>query len=74
MRLNLRNMLTILDDIEVVSLPSESERQSAIDFLAKYGITEIRGMPVTERFVRSSSWYGTPPILTKLNQKLSEGT
>lgn len=47
----IKHQVSLLDDIEIVSFESESLRKKAIENLKKAGITEIRGVPVEQRFV-----------------------
>jgi hypothetical protein len=56
--------VSLLDDIEVMSLPS-SERKAAIDWLHSIGIDEIRGVPVEDRIV-SGSQSSLQAALTKV--------
>jgi hypothetical protein len=50
----IKNGLSLLDDIAAIRLNSEAARQEAIDYLASLGITEIRGIPVSERIFTGS--------------------
>lgn len=57
-----KNLVSLLDDIEVMVFPDESDRRAAVDYLKSHGITQIRGMAVDERFVTRS---GAPAALRK---------
>jgi hypothetical protein len=46
----LKDAVSLLDDFEILNFPSQEKRQAAIDRLAALGITEIRGVPVADRF------------------------
>jgi hypothetical protein len=46
-----QDAMTTLDDIEVAAFNDEGKRQSVLDYFKQEGITEIRGVPVENRFV-----------------------
>jgi hypothetical protein len=51
----IKYMLSILDDIEVLEFPSASSRSEAIAEFKKLGIDEIRGIPIEKRFTYQSA-------------------
>jgi hypothetical protein len=46
-----KDTIGLLDDIEVLLFPTETQRAKAIAVLAARGVTEIRGVPVVARFI-----------------------
>lgn len=50
-----KNIISVLDDIDALQFSNEQSRNSAIAWFKDRGITEIRGIPVEERFVVSSA-------------------
>lgn len=50
-----RDVATLLDDIELVVFPSARERDSFLSWLRRSGVTEIRGVPIEDRFITSRS-------------------
>ncbi len=47
----IKNAVTLLDDIEILVFKTHDRRADAIRRLARHGITAIRGIPLTTRFV-----------------------
>jgi hypothetical protein len=48
----IKNAVSLLDDIEILTFHSTSHRDAAVATLATLGITQIRGVPVHIRFIR----------------------
>lgn len=51
---NVKESISLLDDIEIVVFHDDALRKQAIDFLASKGITEIRGVAVEDRLITST--------------------
>jgi hypothetical protein len=66
-----KDAISLLDGIEVVNFPTESARTKAIAILAARGITSIRGVPVSDRFVvfKNKSSYERGEYVAKIQQK-----
>jgi hypothetical protein len=47
----IKNSLSLLDDIEMITFVNEKDRQEAISYLHSHGVTEIRGLPIEDRLV-----------------------
>jgi hypothetical protein len=47
--------MSLLDDIEVLSFTQAEEREEALEYLRKSGVTEIRGVLIEDRLVTSSN-------------------
>jgi hypothetical protein len=43
--------MSLLDDIEMLSFTKPEEREEALDYLRKSGVTEIRGVLIEDRLV-----------------------
>lgn len=51
----LKNWVSVMSDLAVAVISDYSLRQEVINFYKSLGITEIRGLPIEERFVASSA-------------------
>jgi hypothetical protein len=50
-----RDVVTLLDEIELVVFPTASERDSFLKWIRSSGVTRIRGVPVEDRFITRRS-------------------
>jgi hypothetical protein len=46
----IKHSLSLLDDIEILVFANETSRDLAVSLLAERGVTQIRAMPVEQRF------------------------
>jgi hypothetical protein len=47
----IKNTVSLLDDIEMITFANQADRQEAIAYLHSHGVTEIRGLPIEDRLV-----------------------
>jgi hypothetical protein len=47
----IKNAVSLLDDIEMITFANQADRQEAIAYLHSHGVTEIRGLPIEDRLV-----------------------
>jgi hypothetical protein len=69
--LMIKDAVSLLDDIELLVFPTESERKFYVDLLAERGITEIRGIPVTTRFIYRHDNVGRAAAIAAVKQSFT---
>lgn len=60
----IKDCVTLNDDIEILVFPSNFERSSALTRFAALGVTELRGVPLTVRFVVLGDGYALDTAIT----------
>lgn len=57
--------VSVLDDVEIMYFDSAAERDDAIKYYTDRGITTIRGVPISMRFIYASSGYDVAMLAAK---------